>query len=267
MYPKAHITYQDENFNNITEPLRDLLGRSFMFLTADSSYTATPTSDYKACSLMIVTPGNQLFVLDTWAGRVQEDIFKAEILKMSDRWRTPIVGVETIKESYSLFNNLEHILKVRMKGVGSHRLFRLVAIRPGHQTKASRIAGLSYRFGDPQTEKTGGLIKLPLFRRGDPKWDLLFNQIENFNPESDDCGLEHDDSLDTVAMSSAILPGLPTMPTMSTPPPTPLDRLKKGDTQDEWGTPLGLLLDPSTLTPEDWFDISKSKTKSNESPI
>jgi hypothetical protein len=66
--------------------------------------------------------------------------------------------------------------------------------------KTSKISALNYRFEH-------GLIKLPTWRRGLMPWRMLFEQIEQFNPDAENGGLAHDDFIDTVAMSMFVVRG------------------------------------------------------------
>jgi hypothetical protein len=70
----------------------------------------------------------------------------------------------------------------------------------GTLDKTAKINALHYRFEH-------GLIKFPVWRRGQLPWRLLFDQIEQFNPDAESGGLQHDDFIDTVAMSMFVVRG------------------------------------------------------------
>jgi hypothetical protein len=70
----------------------------------------------------------------------------------------------------------------------------------GTLDKTAKINALHYRFEH-------GLIKFPTWRRGQLPWRLLFDQIEQFNPDAESGGLQHDDFIDTVAMSMFVVRG------------------------------------------------------------
>jgi hypothetical protein len=77
---------------------------------------------------------------------------------------------------------------------------RIIPLKVGMLDKTSKINSLHYRFEH-------GLIKFPTWRRGNLPWRLLFDQIEQFNPDADSGGLQHDDFIDTVAMSMFVVRG------------------------------------------------------------
>jgi hypothetical protein len=77
---------------------------------------------------------------------------------------------------------------------------KVVKLNPGVMDKTSKISALNYRFEH-------GLIKLPTWRRGLMPWRMLFEQIEQFNPDAESGGLAHDDFIDTVAMSMFVVRG------------------------------------------------------------
>jgi hypothetical protein len=77
---------------------------------------------------------------------------------------------------------------------------RIIPLRVGTLDKTAKINALHYRFEH-------GLIKFPVWRRGVLPWRMLFDQIEQFNPDADSGGLQHDDFIDTVAMSMFVVRG------------------------------------------------------------
>jgi hypothetical protein len=134
-----------------------------------------------------VTPQNDLFVLDLWARQGQESELVKAVFAMADKWRCPTVHPETIRQGVSLYNALTSIVSTRAKDMaGVEHLPKIAKLNPGIAEKQDKIAGLQFRFEH-------GKIKLPLWRRDQVPWRILFDQIESFNPEAQDGGLEKDD--------------------------------------------------------------------------
>lgn len=172
-----------------------------IFMTADTSHTSGKDSDYKVCCLMAVTPMNDLFILDLWAKQGQESELVRAIFEMADKWKCPTVHPESIRQGISLYNALNSLVSTRANDMaGVEHLPKIVKLNPGMAEKQSKIAGLQFRFEH-------GKIKVPMWRRDQLPWRHLFDQIESFNPEAQDGGLEKDDCLDVVAMSQFILRG------------------------------------------------------------
>lgn len=221
------------------------------FITLDTSYTSGPDSDYKVAAVQAITNNNDLFVLDLWAKQCVEDRLVRAAFKMCDKWGVPSLHPEVVKESVSLFNTLYHIVSTRAEDMAGTSM--LPAVRPikvGMIEKTAKIAGgLYFRFDHSK-------IKLPVWRRGDRIWRMLFNQIEEFNPEADDGGLQHDDCLDVVAMSQFVLKGrLSKAPPQQEEEKSLKDRLVDGDFRRPDGSHAGHGLDLALLTYQDVQDI------------
>ena len=172
-----------------------------MFMTADTSYTSGNDSDYKVCCLMAVTSNNDLFVLDLWARQCKEEGLVQAIFTMADRWRCPSVHPEIIKQGITLYNSLTSIVNTRARDMaGVQHLPKIGKLNPGMAEKTAKISGLHFRFDHNK-------IKFPMWKRDTLPWRYLFDQIEEFNPDVDDGGLEKDDCIDCVCMSQFVLKG------------------------------------------------------------
>jgi phage terminase large subunit-like protein len=172
-----------------------------MFITVDTSYTATSDSDYKVCTLMGYDPVDAcLFVLDTWGMQCREQRLIEAAFAMAGRWGCPAIHPEVVRQSYGLYAAMESMVRQKAAEVTGETPPRIVPLRVGTLDKTSKINALHYRFEH-------GLIKFPVWRRGSLPWRLLFDQIEQFNPDAENGGLQHDDFLDTVAMSMFVVRG------------------------------------------------------------
>ena len=254
---KTNIVWNEMEGGKLTRmkmPLPDFLTKyARLFMTADTSHTATTDSDYKVACLMAVTPQNDLFVLDLWALQCKEAEQVKAVFKMADLWKCPTVHPESIREGVSLYNALYSIVSTRARDmVGTEHLPKIVKLNPGMAEKTDKIAALGFRFEH-------GKIKLPLWRRDQLPWRLLFDQVESFNPEAPDGGLEKDDCIDAVAMSQFVLRGR-----LSKTPGAPSDRtlferLRDGDFYEN-GMHIGEGLDISQLSAEQVAEILDART-------
>jgi hypothetical protein len=125
--------------------------------------------------------------------------------------------------------------------------------------KTSKINALGFRFEH-------GLIKMPLRRRYDSPWSMLFNQIDEFNPDAPSGGLQHDDVLDTVSMSMFIVKGRQYATKKLNDPVDPWEQIRKGITVDP-NTGLNYVesLDPSKLTSEQVSELFNARQSGPES--
>ena len=226
-HSSAYICWYErhgEEMRSMRMQIQEFLSRyARIFMTADTSHTSGKDSDHKVCCLLAVTPQNDLFVLDLWARQCPESELVKAIFEMADRWLCPTVHPEAIRQGVSLYNALSSIVSTRANDMaGTAHLPKIVKLNPGMAEKQEKIAGLQFRFEH-------GKIKLPLWRRDQLPWRFLFDQIESFNPEAQDGGLEKDDCIDAVAMSQFILKGRLSKGPTPTADKTLFERLRDGD--------------------------------------
>lgn len=256
----ALLCWRDQGNEERRVEMREFLRSCVMFVACDTSFTDGGDSDFKVATLMAVTPENELFVLDMWAGQTNENALVRAAFGIADKWRVPSIHPEVVKEGISLFHSMEAIVRQRSQEMlGVSHLPRIVPVRPGMTRKESKIASLQFRFEN-------GLIKLPLHRRMERPWRELFDQIEQFNPEVKDGGLSKDDHLDTVSMSNLILRGRASRPTEEVPDDrTPLERIRDGELRDAQGIPWMSRVDFSSVPAEAILELM-SPEASDERP-
>ena len=245
---------KEESFETKKIPLPEFLSRyARIFMTSDTSHTSGKDSDFKVACLLAVTPQNDLFVLDLWAKQCQESELVRAIFDMADRWLCPTVHPEAIRQGVSLFNALQSIVSTRANDMaGTAHLPKIVKLNPGMAEKQEKIAGLQFRFEH-------GKIKLPLWRRDQLPWRYLFDQIESFNPEAQDGGLEKDDCIDAVAMSQFILRGRLSKAQAPGADKTLFERLRDGEYYEN-GHHIGEGLPLEMLSAEQINEILDART-------
>lgn len=182
--------------------IREFLSSCRLFITVDTAFTETSHSDRRVATLLAATSANELFVLDMESSRCTDSALIQKTLGMSARWGCSTIFVEVVRESFKLYTAFSHIISTRMSSdMGFTQPIALRDLRPGTLEKSSKIAALEPRF-------EWALIKLPFHARStNPGIRRLFEQIEGFNPEAANGGLDHDDELDTVSMSLQALRG------------------------------------------------------------
>ena len=241
----VYHTQQDGEWVQVKKSLGSLLASTRQFMTVDTSYTATKDSDSKVCTLMAVDSDNNLFVLDMWSQQCQQQKLVNAILQMADRWRCPTVHIEAIKEGISVHDDLMSIVTTKSADMAEvDFLPRIRKFNPGMTAKTAKIASLLRRFDY-------GRIKMPMRERYQKPWRSLFDQVEQFNPEARDGGLQHDDELDTVSMSMYVIRGRTMKRVEEETEVDPVDRLRQGEYFDKFGNPIAFGLDINKLTAED----------------
>lgn len=273
------LTYVGQDDSVVVTNLASLIRRSRVFATVDWALSVSPTSDYSTVVVMALTPENELFVLDVWAGRVLPTALSAQVLSICGRWRPSIIGVEA-------FSAHQHIIAgIKADSLSGSSVIpgytpRIVHVSPHGMKKSDRISSLSARMGD--SKKTIGLLKVlhPDCLRMIPDtnrrlaWKMLHQQFSDFSPLSDDGNLQHDDIIDAVSMSM----------TMNLQPPAEgggqgfekewnsqefYERLRRGERVDPvTGIPLIGLVNFATLPPDAIEDLlSKDPPLSTEARL
>lgn len=241
----TEIRWQSQSGEHRSMRLRDFLRFARTFMCIDTSYTHGPDSDAKVATVMACTPDNELFVLDMWARQAPESELIRNSFRLADLWRIPTLHPEVVRESASLWQQLEAIVAQRATEMtGTTHLPAIRPLRVGMASKTSKISSLLFRLEH-------GLLKLPLWRGGDAPWSHLLEQFAQFNPEASDGGLQHDDHIDTLAMSSFVLRSRPISRLTPDDPldsGDPLDRIISGEYVDKaTGLPIAFSLDPTKI--------------------
>ena len=251
---KAQINWFNKDGEKVSMSLSTFLkDRVRTFITCDTSYTNTKDSDYKVATLMGYDPKEAtLFVLDCWAGQTKESILIAKAFQMAEKWGCKSIHPEVVKQSFSLYATMQSIVKQRaIEMAGVKELPRIIPLKVGQMDKTAKINALGFRFEH-------GLIKMPLRRRYDTPWNLLFTQLDEFNPDAPNGGLQHDDVIDTVAMSMFIIKGrLLDTPAESTAV-DPWEKIKSGILVDgETGINYAECIDLTTITMEQIDELAE----------
>jgi len=242
----------------VSKRMSEFIRLTRFFMAVDTSYTATADSDYKCAVVMGINSENELFVMDVWSAQCREDTLVQQVMKMADHWKVPTIHPEAIKQGLGLFNTLESIVKTRARDmVGVAHLPGIKKLNPGMIEKTTKIASLSLRFEH-------GKVKMPLWKRSAP-FRRLFDQIEQFNPDARDGGLQHDDELDCLSMSQFIIRGrLSRVGGVDDPNLTPVEKLKKGQILDDDGNRIAHGVDWSKVPIDDVMDILTQRMHSDD---
>lgn len=128
----------DEQFV-ITETLGDTPGKRYAIEHLDRVLTADPNSgrlvapDAAAISVQGFSPDDEVFVLESWSGRVSPSDFVDQIYRLARRWDVRVVGIEQAGQQ-----NTDHYFKLKAEREGY--TVKLVPLKPGtKQSKEDRV--------------------------------------------------------------------------------------------------------------------------------
>lgn len=231
-----HRLARDGSMERVSMEARELLKDAVVFSCSDWAETAGPSSDFQSCVVMALTPKNELFVLEVWARRAPQSVLVQAIIESAYRWRVDVVGIE----AFSVYQSLRHQVDTELRQKASQTGYypRVAQINPRHMSKASKISGIAWRFGDDHSPNDKIKYPLDVFGRSmksDPMCTMLFDQTMGFNPSADGGGLPHDDVLDCVSMSQLLIPGLPKSGPKPDPESDVLDEIMAGRLSDAHG--------------------------------
>lgn len=101
-------------------------------LTADPNSGSLVAPDEAAISVQGVSPDDEVFVLDSWGGRVSPSAFVDEIYRRARRWNVRVVGIEKAGQQ-----NTDHYFQLKMEKEG--RSFRVEPLNPQKRHKEDRV--------------------------------------------------------------------------------------------------------------------------------
>lgn len=220
----------------VRRPFGDTVAKMFRIATLDYASTVSRHSDY-SCIMVMGFENSQyykdtLWVLDLFLAKVRDDVLINQLWKMSEKWRTQVIGVEAASIQHQLFERIDLEFGDRVGEQGGWRP-RVIPLKyPAGLSKADRICGLQWRFNQFR-------VILPLDERSNWPIKELYAQIEGFT--EDLAYLAHDDAIDTLAMHQYVVrprrgAARQDLPISSTPR-DPKDMIESGDLFYETGIP------------------------------
>jgi len=184
-----------EGAKRMQKPMCDHFGPMFRILTVDYAPGLKDYNDYSCIVVSGFDPGNCLWVLDAWMGRVRDSLLLDQIYRMGVKWQVRIIGVEALSIQISLVDSVAVYMESKEQLTGWSP--RVIPVRyPSNSPKSSRIAALEWRFNS-------GRIKYPMDRKNKWPFDQLYAQTQDFTPDL--ALLQFDDIIDTVAMTQYVV--------------------------------------------------------------
>lgn len=220
----------------LVRPFGPAVQAMYRMVTVDYAQTIHDLSDYSACQAFGLESTeahpNTLFSLDAWMGKVERPTLVKILIDMALKWQAHVIGIEAYglqMETYERFyQDMLPSLQSRVSEGAASMVPAIIPIKfPTTFTKAEKIKGVAWRFDQFR-------IKYPVDRIDEPAYKALFDQTRLFT--SDMGLLEHDDVLDTVAMTQGIAKGAaPIAVSVASDPLDPVAQLKEGQLTDDLG--------------------------------
>lgn len=224
-----------------------LFGGMLRFITVDPIRVPGPHSDFAVIHTLGIDKLGQRFSLDLWIGKARYAQLTRKLWEYVEKWRTRVVGVEAVSMEREMLAQVMESAPRFAEQFGW--VPQIVPITyPSGVGKADRIQALEFFF-------KRGQVKLPSHLRFSEPYNTLFSQVEMFTPNL--ANLEHDDAVDTLAMSLELTKGRRGLRDRVEPLRTISEVLKSGDRYLEGNIPVALALDLETVSISDivaWID-------------
>jgi len=249
-------------------PLSELVQQCRPFITVDTAYSESATSDWKVAHVMMWTPDKELFSLDIHDTRRDETYLAQLLFELGNRWNAWAIFPEVTNTQRSLARTLQQRVVDRLpQQMGIGHVPAIMPLHTGRESKQSRLASFRVWFDLNK-------VKLPFDRMHSPVYNRLFNQLEGFSPELKDGGLRHDDHLDTLEMAQrTVKVSADKLERMLTEhnDRDPMELLKHGQTHDDkTGVAIASIINPFDYPLSDLMEAayavhSRKNRSSNES--
>jgi hypothetical protein len=222
------------------------------FITVDSSRTTTPTSDFSVVHVMGFENSHEhrdtLYSLDIWVGRVRPEELLRQVYRLAIKWNVPLIGVE----AYPVLSEFYERTRDNLPGLypSQEAIPRVIPLKfPPKMAKEDKIMQMEWRFRHFR-------VKLPVDRRSQTGYARLFYEVENFT--EDMALLDHDDSIDTLAMHQAIGKQHKGAAPDVYEPVNLIEEMKKGE-HEYLGVPLMSGINASDLTNDQLYGLMEAR--------
>ncbi len=188
---------ETRSYTQMSKPFHEHVGPMYRVLLFDYASGLSTYNDYSCVMVCGFDTTGTLWVLHVWAGRAKEAALIDRIYETGLAWRVRVMGIESVGIQKTLVELLAE-KQQQEEALHGHpwraRIFPI--IYSSKEGKAQRIASLEWRFGP-------GRIKYPAHLKDKWPYDQLYAQTNDFT--TDLALLQHDDVIDTLAMSKYVV--------------------------------------------------------------
>ncbi|KKN54802.1 hypothetical protein LCGC14_0588560 [marine sediment metagenome] len=185
------------SYTQMTKPFNEHVGPMYRILLFDHASGLGNYNDYSCVMVLGFDTTGTLWILYVWAGRAKQAALITRIYETGLAWRVRVMGIEAVGTQKDL---VEVLAEKQQEEEALHghpwraRVFPV--LYPSKESKPDRIASLECRFGP-------GRIKYPAHLQHKWPYDQLYAQTNDFT--NDLALLQHDDVIDTLAMSKYVV--------------------------------------------------------------
>lgn len=231
------------------KPFHELVRPMFRAILFDYASGLSTYNDYSCIATVGFDTLGTLWVLSLWLGRAKDATLYRLIYETGLAWRPRVIGIEAVGHQKSFAEAFQEYIREQEEMRGDSWRARVYPVTyPAKETKAGRIASLEWRFDS-------GRIKYPSHLAGDWPYTELYAQTHDFT--IDLALLQHDDAIDTVAMSKYVVKTKGGRFKRERGVPSLLERIVKGKSEAK-GQPLLSGVSSSWITDE-MLDVMTQK--------
>lgn len=201
------VTWQEREFTEdndhriykeYSKPYNELVRPMFRILLFDYASGLTTHHDYSCIAIAGFDKLGTMWVLEMWLGRAKDDTLMRLIYEMGLKWQVRVLGIESASIQIAFAESMQEYATEQSGQRGDHWRGKVFPIKyPPRESKGEKIgSSLGWRFNS-------GRIKYPAHLQNEWPYDQLYAQTNDFT--QDLALLQHDDALDTIAMSKYVV--------------------------------------------------------------
>lgn len=184
-------------YKEMSKPFNELVRPMFRVLLFDYASGLTTYNDYSCIAIIGFDTLGTMWVLHMNLLRAKDAVLQRLIYETGLTWKPRILGIESVGIQKSFTEALqEYVTEQEQLRGDSWRPRVFPIIYPAKETKQHRIASLEWRF-------SSGRVKYPAHLSEEWPYTALYDQTRDFT--MDLALLQHDDAIDTLAMSKYVV--------------------------------------------------------------
>lgn len=185
-------------YREMKKPYHEFIKPMYRVLLFDYASGLSSYNDYSCIAVVGFDTQMTMWLLHLWLGRAKDASLMRLIYETGLAWRPRVLGIEAVSIQRSFAEALQEFVTEQEGNSGQPWRARIYPVTyPSKESKAQRISSsLEWRFAS-------GRIKYPAHLAGQWPYDQLYAQTADFT--MDLALLQHDDVIDTLAMSKYVV--------------------------------------------------------------
>ena len=187
-----HRIYEEKE-----KPFHELVKPMYKIALLDYASGLTSYHDYSCIAILGFDTLGTMWILEVWLGRCKKDTLLRLLYEKGMAWNVRVLGIEAVSLQKDFAEAAREYAQERGESSGDLWRPRIFPVTyPQKDSKQLRIASLEWRFNS-------GRIKYPAHLQQEWPYNQLYAQTADFT--MDLALLQHDDVIDTVAMSKYVV--------------------------------------------------------------